>query len=841
MVTAKELEEKGFIKKVNPDGTTTYDSPKEKFRSSVDRKRDDRTKFDTYSKESYTFRNGDLLSKESRSIQTVSSGRVEVQDDFVKERLSYKDGRLARIERFKAEPVSASGREEITKTEDTNLLTGVSRTKDVKTFIPTRTTTTTSEKERVSPKVLSTTVRRDPVTGKKTIVRSLAEPTFSNVRQDFASTGKAAVSTGVSSSFFIPTPPKPTTKKETTTSITESKKDLSEFDRLFVPKSTELGVVVRSDTVPFKQKPFLEQLRLASSQQFETGKRQFSRGVAEEKKSGFTTPSKDVIIGAGKTALGFSGLFIAEAGKRFPKKVEFKEDEGLIGGITFTSRPFVVPAPFVPTSPEQVRQKVTERKQFESAVQIGAFLSTPISTFTLSQRTKLIQFNKDVAEFRKKYPTPTGEPFRRRPELDIFGRPTGASIQPKSELRGLVASKERQLTLAPGGDPDFVPTPIRKPSEFVALRPNVQGRFPETSILARQTQVAAKLEVQKTAASFSKTPTTQLKFRFTPEKIIEVTSKDGAKQLTLYAKPPETKVVTKTKTSFLGKKGELVVGGGEKRIFTRSVSETNIFDRFKGKRIKPAPSTFVEPIKRKISTGIVPFSSSKPNNVSKIIVERKELVSSKPLTSERLSFQTRTIPKEEAVIIETQIISPGISSKQSVSQSLSFESFPITEVVPQKVTPSTHSTPITTFTPSTPISSTTPRTRPPRFSVPPIIPPVRFDKPTKKTFGVEVRREGKFVSVGQGLSLRQAVSLGKRKVKTTAAATFRITGGTPTRDVRVGGEFRTSTKQPFTFIQKRRFRISSSGELRDITFKGLAAQKSKKRKKKGEKLLFSFA
>lgn len=106
------------------------------------------------------------------------------------------------------------------------------------------------------------------------------------------------------------------------------------------------------------------------------------------------------------------------------------------------------------------------------------------------------------------------------------------------------------------------------------------------------------------------------------------------------------------------------------------------------------------------------------------------------------------------------------------------------------------------------------------------------------SFEVQVRREGLFKTVGRAETLREAVSFGRSRVESTAAASFRIIGIDQQEDLSKikallsSKKFRESQKEAGVFIQRRRFRISSQGEKGEITFRGIAASRSKRSKKK---------
>jgi hypothetical protein len=87
----------------------------------------------------------------------------------------------------------------------------------------------------------------------------------------------------------------------------------------------------------------------------------------------------------------------------------------------------------------------------------------------------------------------------------------------------------------------------------------------------------------------------------------------------------------------------------------------------------------------------------------------------------------------------------------------------------------------------------------------------------------------------QGLELTQAARLGKKMNLESASASFKITksGGRELSSKELsmvereaGSKFTRGKKDSSRFVQKNQFRISSSGEKRDITFKGIQASKT---------------
>lgn len=116
---------------------------------------------------------------------------------------------------------------------------------------------------------------------------------------------------------------------------------------------------------------------------------------------------------------------------------------------------------------------------------------------------------------------------------------------------------------------------------------------------------------------------------------------------------------------------------------------------------------------------------------------------------------------------------------------------------------------------------------------------IPFEKPEGSMFTAEVRKKGKFIEVGTFENVSRAFSRARREVSTTASASLRVRGpfgyvsssyGLDSRQFRRGEE-------PGVFIEKRGKRIKSSGELGEITYKGLASLRTKqlfsKNKKRG--------
>jgi len=139
-----------------------------------------------------------------------------------------------------------------------------------------------------------------------------------------------------------------------------------------------------------------------------------------------------------------------------------------------------------------------------------------------------------------------------------------------------------------------------------------------------------------------------------------------------------------------------------------------------------------------------------------------------------------------------------------------------------------------------------PEIKPPTTKTPPPPKPpdpLGLDLPGTKgagLFDVQVRRKGKFESIGKVKGIKQATLKGKKALKTTAAASFKLERiDQPMQrksvvddvlDILGKKEFRTAKQDSNIFVQKRSFRIGTAGEKREITYKGLGMLGNKKSK-----------
>ena len=126
----------------------------------------------------------------------------------------------------------------------------------------------------------------------------------------------------------------------------------------------------------------------------------------------------------------------------------------------------------------------------------------------------------------------------------------------------------------------------------------------------------------------------------------------------------------------------------------------------------------------------------------------------------------------------------------------------------------------TTPTTTTKYKSTFEPTRP--YEEPDIFKPKKkmlfYDEGKPKRYLAKVRRQGKFMTVGESGSLLGAVSIGERVTSTSLAASFKVeSGGGETISLPIlSGRFAPSKKDQSIAVQQRKFRLSSFMETSEI-------------------------
>lgn len=223
-------------------------------------------------------------------------------------------------------------------------------------------------------------------------------------------------------------------------------------------------------------------------------------------------------------------------------------------------------------------------------------------------------------------------------------------------------------------------------------------------------------------------------------------------------------------------------------------------------------------------------------------------------TKELVKTKEKTLPvapsiisrevQEEKALPEQRYISPSIIkeevktkaltrviSQQKQQQEPRTVTEQITKIIEEPITKQTAA--------ASSIPITIPSYPPPLVAIqssvtrPPIIPSRPKERIASSLFSVMVRRRGRFESVGIVSDIKQAFAQGIRTVKHTAAASFKIDVIEGQNKVEsqaikfLPREFRKSKREKGVFVEKRKHRISTPGEKREITFKGIAALRSR--------------
>lgn len=100
-------------------------------------------------------------------------------------------------------------------------------------------------------------------------------------------------------------------------------------------------------------------------------------------------------------------------------------------------------------------------------------------------------------------------------------------------------------------------------------------------------------------------------------------------------------------------------------------------------------------------------------------------------------------------------------------------------------------------------------------------------------FAVQVRRRGRFETVGSFSDKLEAFDTGKRFAQNSAVASFRLLdlarGEVVSSDV-YSSDFAPSKREKGVYVQKNKFRISSVGEKSEITYKGISSNRRRIKK-----------
>lgn len=263
----------------------------------------------------------------------------------------------------------------------------------------------------------------------------------------------------------------------------------------------------------------------------------------------------------------------------------------------------------------------------------------------------------------------------------------------------------------------------------------------------------------------------------------------------------------------LGDKRGILLAGAETIQIPQTITvpspSVQLYPQSQFTTISPGVFTTLPRIQPRYDTLILPVSITKVQ----------------PQVKEKLNFVPQQLPQEKVSLIEQQI--PVV------------EQIPVQEIIPkQQVRTTQQIQQIQITTPFVPIapSQNIPRivdipkvTETPFPGIPEL---PKFKEPKEKfgRFTVLVRRKGKFQPIAVVSTPEKAFAIGRRKVQQTAAASFKILP-TPQRKSIPKQIFYESKREPGVFIQKRKFRISSFGEKREIPGKSLFVRRTRSKLK----------
>lgn len=184
-------------------------------------------------------------------------------------------------------------------------------------------------------------------------------------------------------------------------------------------------------------------------------------------------------------------------------------------------------------------------------------------------------------------------------------------------------------------------------------------------------------------------------------------------------------------------------------------------------------------------------------------------------------------PKEKEIVVPkvSQLPKAGQGSRARIRQTPAQKQVPLSAQTPKQVPaqkqPQKPRLGIKTI--STQILKSSPRFAPvfpTIFKPQPLRPIGLFTKvksvPSKRGFyTVSIRRRGKFITVGKGLSLGKAFEVGKSKIQTGIGATFKVSS--PKGSVEgLGTPKGFYSKKGGLFVEERKYRLNTGGELQEI-------------------------
>lgn len=99
-------------------------------------------------------------------------------------------------------------------------------------------------------------------------------------------------------------------------------------------------------------------------------------------------------------------------------------------------------------------------------------------------------------------------------------------------------------------------------------------------------------------------------------------------------------------------------------------------------------------------------------------------------------------------------------------------------------------------------------------------PNIRKSTVKRGLFSAQVRVKGKWLTIGKGLTKKNAINIASSFVITRSSASFKILkGGKAVTNLNLGNVFRKSKREEGVFVEKRKYRINFGQEVQEISMK----------------------
>ncbi|RPJ79782.1 MAG: hypothetical protein EHM20_00320 [Alphaproteobacteria bacterium] len=271
------------------------------------------------------------------------------------------------------------------------------------------------------------------------------------------------------------------------------------------------------------------------------------------------------------------------------------------------------------------------------------------------------------------------------------------------------------------------------------------------------------------------------------------------------------------------------LGGKNVEVIKSSGTKTSLSSTFQKQKLSSELPKFAP----KISATKNSFKTTTSKNILKNAVSypvapflKEESVSIQKTQGRVLSSQSSAIKTTIGVksLNQLKLVSMEKSISLERSSSLTKQTPRLTQKIGQKVIQKQQQKQIQKYSIMNYPPNPSPKSPPRRYYSSKKVSPFKFNFGTikssssTKSYGVQVRRRGKFQTIGKGLSLQGAMNLGRLSTSQSLSATYKLFGGDTSRARTPYGYRKKATKTGIEFIELPKFRISTGGEKRQIQF-----------------------